>query len=445
MAKNTTKFGSNLQDMVYLLNENEVRAELGEAFASLVQNPTVVWTKFILTDDMRNGNGQRIPREEFANLLKSGIHMPVKMAKGEISRGHDGTEPLGSITHLKEVEMPDGSHAIMALAALWGEERPADVQYIKQQFAEKKPVDVSWEILYEDAGYNSELNSIDLYGTILRAATVVGEPAYEGRTRVLSVSAKKWSKAYVSELPNSSFLYVNGEERLFPIVDDEGKVDRIRLKDAVAELVISELSDKVKEEKLDTVQNLLKRFEAGASVEEVTSLFISKPNITEDELDRLAELEAQVAEMEPKLTDAQAQLAAKDEVLAAKEAEIAQLTEKLNAIEPEYTELKQFKASLEAEAEKAQKLDGIKTKFTEAGLDKPDQFFSDNEDKLLAMEDSMLEFFIQEMAANLQSDDKQSSTASKKTTKIPALTGSEDAEDLSPKGLAKYLRESKNK
>lgn len=445
MPTNSTKFGSNLQDMVYLLSESEARAELGEAFASIVSNPTVVWTKFILTDDMRNGNGQRIPREEFANLIKTGIHMPVKMAKGEISRGHAGTEPLGSITHLKVVTLPDGSEAVMALAALWGEERPADVQYIKQQFAEKKPVDISWEILYEDASYNVDHNSIDLFGTVLRAATVVGEPAYEGRTRVLSVAARKWSKAYVSELPKTSFLYVDGEERLFPIIDEEGKIDRTRLKDALAELQMSGVSEETKKAKTEVVKTLIEKFEAGASIEEVTSLFLSNPDLTEEALKNIEELEAQVAEMEPKLTDALAQLEAKETLLAEKENAIAELTEKLNAIEPELQTLRDFKAEIEAEAAKIEKMDAIKSKFTEAGIEKDDQYFTENFEKFAGMDESLLEFFIQEMAANLSSEAaKQSSTASKNTTKIPALTGSEGS-DTSVKALAQYLREQTGK
>lgn len=443
MTKNTSKFATNLVDMVELLSENEARAEMGEAFSSIMVNPTVVWTKFVLTDDMRNGNGQRIPKEEFANLIRSGIHMPVKMAKGEISRGHQGTEPLGSITHLKEVPMPDGSMAIVALAALWGEERPADVEYIKQQFASKKPVDISWEILYEDAQYNVDQNSIDLTGTVLRAATVVGEPAYEGRTRVLSVAAKKWSKAYISELPDSSFLYVKGEERLFPIMDNEGKIDRTRLKDAIAELQSSSVPEKDKTVKV--VETLIGKFEAGASNEEVTSLFLSNPKITEEELKTIEELQAQIAEMEPKLTDALAQLADKDKLIADKEQAIATLTEKINAIEPELTTLKEYKASIDAETEKLEKIESIKKQFVEAGLEKDDQYFADHAEKLLKMDEEALAFFVQEVAANVAEAGKKSSDASKKKIEIPALTGNEDAEKPSVSDIAEYLREQRNK
>lgn len=195
MTGKITKITTEIVDVVKLLSDDELKSEMGEAFASFMLNPTVTWAKFILTDDRTNANGERIPQTEFANILRSGIHMPVKMALGEISPGHPNTKPLGTITHLKEIKTEDGASAIVALAALWGQERPADVDYIKQRFAEKQPVDVSWEILYEDSALNPELNSIDLVGTVLRAATVVGNPAYQGRTPFLSIAARKVGEA----------------------------------------------------------------------------------------------------------------------------------------------------------------------------------------------------------------------------------------------------------
>lgn len=442
MPKKVAKMGANLLDMVYLINESEVKAEMGEAFASIMVNPTVVWAKFILTDDMRNGNGQRIPKEEFANLMKSGIHMPVKMAKGEIARGHDGSEPLGSITHLKEIQMPDGSSAIVALAALWGEERPADVTFIRQRFAEQNPVDISWEILYEDASYNEELNSIDLFGTVLRAATFVGDPAYQGRTRVLSVAAKRWSKAYVAELPDSSFLYTNGEVRLFPIVDDSGKIDRTRLKDAVAELKSSELPEEVKTQKAELIEGLIRRFEEGASIEEVTSLFVSNPDYTEEELKTLEELQALVAELEPKVEQLQQALNEAIQTKASLETEVTDLREKLTAHDEELASLREYKASIDAEVEKQDRLEKIKNTFVEAGIQKDEEYFTMNAEKFLKMDEDSLAFMVQEIAANISTteEDKNTSEASKKT-KIPNLTGAEEEVDYKdPKVLGRLLR-----
>lgn len=190
MTQKATKIPTKLVDVVQLVDRDEAKNVLGEAFASFLNNPTVTWAKFVLTDDRMNGNGMRIPKSEFSNLINTGVHMPVKMALGEIAPGHDDSKPLGVITHLSEIETEEGVSAIVALAALWGEERPADVAFIKERFAQKQPVDISWEILYRDEVFNEEFGSIDLLTTALRAATVVGNPAYQGRTPFLAISAK---------------------------------------------------------------------------------------------------------------------------------------------------------------------------------------------------------------------------------------------------------------
>jgi hypothetical protein len=101
---------------VKLIIDNEVNEMAAEASISL--NPNVKWMKFILTDDDYNANGQRIPREEFANVIKTGVFMPVKMAYGRINEGHEEAFPLGTLAHLKT-----NGNTIEGLAALWERER----------------------------------------------------------------------------------------------------------------------------------------------------------------------------------------------------------------------------------------------------------------------------------------------------------------------------------
>lgn len=367
MSKNNTKITMNSLDMVQLIDENEVKSEMGEAFASYMWNPTVTWAKFVLTDDKKNANGERIPKEEFENLIRSGVHMPVKMAIGEISPGHPGTKPLGTITHLKEVSTEDGTTAIVALAALWSHERPADVEFIKKRFAERQPVDVSWEILYEDSIFNAESESMDLMGTVLSAATIVGNPAYTGRTPFLSIAAKKKSEATVET------------------TDPE--------------------------------------------------------NLAEEESMNIEELQAKVTELETQLAEASSKLEAANTAVAEKDTEIARLAEENSAKETELVPLRELKASIDAENEKKEKLASIKTKFIEAGLNKSDEYFVENGDKLMKMDEDLLAFHIQETVANL-SDEARTSSASTRTTRIPALTGNEDEGiDLSdPKALGRHLR-----
>ena len=307
------------KSMITLLTNEQVVSQFGDAVASLVmQNPSVVWAKFVLTDDKPNGNGMRIPKEEFSNIIRTGVHMPVKMVEGSIEN-HDGSKPLGTITHLIEQD-----NRIIALAALWHKERPSDVDYIRNKVKEKEAVDVSWEIMYEEASFDDE-GFVDLFGTALSAATVVKNPAYEGRTPFLAVAgmAKRWSKAYIDQLPDSAFLYVESDKnkRHFPILDKDGNVDKNRLSEILEETSESKLSKNILKSVKNAVSVLQSRFEDEASLESINEdarLVISSLDITEDELDELEKLRKDVEKLEAKLEGAQSALEAKEETLAEK-------------------------------------------------------------------------------------------------------------------------------
>lgn len=442
---------TDLVDLVQLINESQASEELGEAFASFMLNPTVVWAKFILTDDRKNANGQRIPSEEFDNLMRSGIHMPVKMAMGEIEQSHKNSKPLGVITHLKKITLPDGVSALMALAALWGEERPSDVTYIKDRFKNNEPVNVSWEILFGDSSFNNKANSMDLKDTVLKAATIVGDPAYEGRTQFLAVAARKWSKAYIDALPDAAFLHKDGDKRYLPVFDENGAVDRIKLGDALKDLGELNLPTHVLKEKKAIILRMIERFEAGASVDEISGEYNKdfKPKLEEGTLDELNEIKAKLQDVEAKLTTAleeitvkNAAIAEKETALAGKETELASLTERLTALETEIVPLKELKASLDAEAEKSAKLEALKTKFTDAGIVKDDTYFNENYDSLVALDDTSLNFMIQELKAF--AEESGTSNSSVKKTKIPVLPHNDDGE-ISVKDMATYLRENRAK
>lgn len=152
------------------------------ASASISLNPNVAWMKLLLTDDKYNANRQRIPREEFANVLRTGLFMPLKMAYGEISEGHDNTFPLGVMTHLKTE-----GNSIQALAALWDRERHEDVEFLKNRYSEGKGINISWELTYTDE--ENEDDGVALKNVSMNAATIVGMPAYQGRTPALALSS----------------------------------------------------------------------------------------------------------------------------------------------------------------------------------------------------------------------------------------------------------------
>jgi hypothetical protein len=449
MLKDFAIMDTELLDMVQLLSESQASVEMGEAFASYMLNPTVAWAKFVLTDDRKNANGQRVPVEEFDNLINSGIHMPVKMAMGEIDRGHKNSRPLGVITHLKKVEYPNGTHAVIALAALWNYERPSDVTYIRDRFKNNEPVNVSWEILYGDKSFNKATDSFDLRDTVLSAATIVDEPAYQGRTQFLAVAAKKWSKAFIEALPDSSFLYIDGGKRHIPLMDENGKVDRTRLTDAISELGKLNLPTKELKEKKAIILRMIERFEAGASVDVISKEFNPDliNNLEDTTLETIEELRVKLEEVQTKLNDAiqaasanTAALAEKDAALAVKDAEFASATEKLTNLETELATLRELKASIDADSAKKVKLEEVKNKFLEAGIAKEDSYFTDNAETLIALDENSITFMIQELKAFAESG----SASASKEVKIPALVDEKD--EINPndgKSLGRALRESK--
>ena len=161
-----------------------VNAEGDEAFSSLTINPTVTWIKFVLTDDKPNANRQRVPGDEFDNIIRTGTNMPIKMASGGIKDGHEESLPIGVITHLKKLK-----DQVIGLAALWSRERPEDVDLIKTKYSNREPLELSWELLYGESSVTDD-GVEDLKDIALRAVTFVGRPAFEGRTPVLAVAAK---------------------------------------------------------------------------------------------------------------------------------------------------------------------------------------------------------------------------------------------------------------
>jgi hypothetical protein len=312
----------------------------GEAFASVSLNPAFNWIKFILTDDKPNLNNQRIPIEEFDNLIRTGIYTPLKMGKGKVEPGHENATAIGAISHLKKTE----DNRIIGLAAIWSNENPDEYNYIKENYDKKSPLNISWEILYKNSTTDAE-GITDLKDTSLKAAVLVGRPAYSGRTQILSVASE---------------TNTNSEENM-----------------------------------------------------------------------ELKELEEKVSTLETELGVKKSELETKSTELEALKAELTKLTEDTK----DYPELKEFKASVEREKEDNDKFEGIKTKFSEAGLVKDETYFKDNKAKLLSMTPELLDFMMQELVAF------KNTTASQHDL-VPDLTAGKDKK-LTPKELGEALRNMK--
>jgi len=377
--------------LLQLLSKDEAESEFGEAIASALDVEQVVtWAKFVLTDDRPNENGQRIPQEEFDNIIKTGMYKPVKMAVGEINDGHDESKPLGVITNLIK-----SGRKIIALAALWDHERVSDVALIRDRVQKGKPVNVSWEIMYGAHVINDGIE--DLLDTVLTAATIVGRPAYAGRTQFLAVAAKKWSKPYVADLPNSHFLFVNRDgQRYFPYRDSDGVIDKGRLENILKEAAETSLPENT----LKTVRHQVKKMLQAFSSATDTGGGDDR-NSLED-----YKLETDVKLLNDKVSDLEAKLAEAAQQLSDKEAKIAEIVSKCETLEAslasaneELVPLRDFKADAENKAARAAKLDAIRGKFVEKGIEKDETYFAENAENLLGLGEPELEFMLQELAA----------------------------------------------
>lgn len=217
--------------------------EFKEAVASLNSNPVFVRPiKFIFTDAFANANKQRIPEKEFDNVIRTGVNMPIKIGpvdENNIPEGHEGAFPLGVITHLAK----SGS-TVKGLGLLWKEERPYAVQFIKDCYDKKIPVNLSWEIGYTDSAVDND-GVEDLLGVAVKATTVVGLPAYEGRTPILTVASKNPTEENVDKL----------EQEILELKDSVQKKDTLILE---KDQKISELETKVTE--LETTNKELSEY-----------------------------------------------------------------------------------------------------------------------------------------------------------------------------------------
>lgn len=368
-----------LASSIELVND---KASLGEAFASVSLNPYFQWAKIVVTDDLPNANKHRVPQEEFDNIIKTGIFAPIKMAESGISRGHDEAmgKPIGTISQLTKV-----GNKVIALAALWKKERPDDIEGLKKMFDTGLYPNVSWELSYAESSMEEDVEV--LHGISLNGLAVVSQPAYEGRTAIFALAEK--------QNPLNKFL----DEAL----------------EAIPNLTLTDGT------KLST--ELVEQLTAS-----VNELYTKIDNILTNE---------DTSEKEEDKVD--------NETLTQKIAELESEVETLNkAIQEKDTTigfLQEFKQTVEKEKADADKLGKIKERFDEAGIEKDDTFWTEKAELLLGLEDSALEFMIQELVIN---KDKSASTNEKKVA-VPNVTKSKATKLDDAKSIGVALRQYNSK
>jgi hypothetical protein len=160
--------------------------EWPEGYAeATTKNDSIKWASFVFTDDQPNENKERIPQEEFRNIIDTGVHMPIKMEQGNPNGNHPNSKPIGTITNLKQED-----NKVVGIAALWKEEYPDSVKALEEAYAGGEALKLSWELYREPTAVDE--NGIEHFkGTRVKGITFVGNPAYAGRTNLLALAEKE--------------------------------------------------------------------------------------------------------------------------------------------------------------------------------------------------------------------------------------------------------------
>ena len=326
--------------------------------ADAQDNPLVTWMSFVFVDDAPNHNLQGIPQAAFASLVETGVLMPIKMEEGKIG-GHPSSKPLGVIKHLNTVE-----NQVLGEAVLWNDERPSDIALLKQSYSEDKPLDISFELKYSE----SEMDEDDIewiLDPIVRGATIVTNPAYGGRTPILSVA----SKDDYSELPDNCFAFIEsgGVEqdsftsprnlRHFPYKDATGEI---------SETLLTKSLEEIEDITFDQKQQVLYVLQAAY-------LGLEKEHVTLMDEKKIEELEVALASL-------------RDQIVA--------LETQISDIQTERDTLLEYKTNREREDTEAALLKDRLTILTEAGFEFDDEQVSTNRGLWLTLDEEAFVVYV---------------------------------------------------
>lgn len=200
------------------------------AYAGVYENPFIKTVEFVLTDDQPNLNKMGIAQDQFLSLAASAVFMPIKMRKWAVGKDHNGAEPIGVIT-----ETTIDQNRILGTGVVWIEERPEDVALLQDLVTEGKAT-LSWEIMYTTEVVD-ENGVMWLQEPKLLATTLVTNPAYEDRTKILAISSSAVASETLEEvieevseelLPEEPKEEEKKEEETSPVQEDTEMIEELK-------------------------------------------------------------------------------------------------------------------------------------------------------------------------------------------------------------------------
>lgn len=160
-------------------------------------NPYLSLARFVFADDKGaststsiGGIQQGIEAEDFDEVIKTAIHMPVKMnLLGESVGSHTGSYVIGHIKKMTKQQTSDGTNQLIADAVLYKDEYPEEVQFLKDKYDIGDAPGVSYELAYAGSVVKNGVQW--LKDLVTCAATFVRSPAYGKRTALLALASAK--------------------------------------------------------------------------------------------------------------------------------------------------------------------------------------------------------------------------------------------------------------
>lgn len=199
------------------------------------KNPLQKLIEFKFTDFLPNRNNQGVPEVESESIIRTGRNMPVLSALGK-RLVHADAVPVGSIT---DMYLQDS--AIFGKGVIWSERFPELVGRIQEMIESGNEPQFSWELFYGDSEVDDD-GVLWLRDCIVAGITLVDDPAYGGRTPMLSFAEKNSEVNTMAEIRNENAAV---EETAEKPVREPAMAEVVSERDrAVAE--VSRLSDDLK-------------------------------------------------------------------------------------------------------------------------------------------------------------------------------------------------------
>lgn len=163
------------------MDMTEITSDI-KSVASSKTNPLQAEIEFVFTDFKPNKNKEGVPETEVDNIINTGKYMPVKTLYTKAGvQDHEFSLPIGTIVDLQHEE-----DKIIGRALIWKDEFKDLVNYLASEIESLRFPQISWELY----SYTREIkdNVTWLKDIVVAAATIVKNPAYNGRTPVRSIA-----------------------------------------------------------------------------------------------------------------------------------------------------------------------------------------------------------------------------------------------------------------